>query len=233
MRLARAAKHRVSLAVTDDGPGIPPQILPRIFEPFYTTKAAQEGTGLGLAITRAIVRDHGGEIAAESGPEGGATFTITLPAGTVGAEKSPTAVLPARPPERLRGRKVLVVDDEPTVTSLIQVALEREGIEVVAFTDSRQAIERALREPFDLILCDIRMPGLDAPAFYRALCRQRPAMIRRLLLSTGDTLASQTRSFLEQTQLPVLTKPFQVEELRAAVGRAIAEADQQENAGDK
>jgi len=79
----RLEKHAQAVAVTfqDDGPGIPPDILPNIFDPFYTTKRPGRGTGLGLSICKAILREHNGNVEAASGPGGGAVFTVTLPVG--------------------------------------------------------------------------------------------------------------------------------------------------------
>ena len=227
-QLSRAEAGRVQLSISDDGPGVPSEHLAQVFEAFFTTKDPQQGTGLGLAITRAIVEEHGGEIRAENNAEGGATFRMFLPAaaGPV-ADRSTLPV--ARPVGIPRGR-ILVVDDEPTVASLIADVLQKDGCRVSTFTDSQAALAQALREAFELIICDIRMPGLNAPAFFHALCREKPEMAQRLLLTTGDTLARKTQAFLEDTQLPVLLKPFQVEELRAAVVNALARADRETHA---
>lgn len=215
----------IKCVVADDGPGIPPEVLPRVFDPFFTTKPAGEGTGLGLAIARAAVQEHGGTIRAENLPGRGVEFVIELPAARPGKEETlaPPKDAALAPPRVLQGR-VLVVDDEPTVAGLIAEVLEQGGCRVRVFTDSEEALEAALREPFDLIICDIRMPGLSAPAFYRALRKRKPELARRLLLTTGDTLARNTQQFVDKIGLPVLRKPFKVDELRAAAGSLLAKA---------
>jgi CheY-like chemotaxis protein len=219
---ADVADGRLRLQFSNDGPGIAPELLPHIFEPFVTTKPAEEGTGLGLFISRTIVREHGGEIHAESGPTGGATFVVELP---VEARPGPRA-RPSGPGRAARGRggrgrRVLVVDDEPAVAYLIADALEQEGCEVRVHTDSQRALGEALAERFDLAVLDVRMPGLDGPAFYRILRREGSPLAGRLLFTTGDTLARETAAFLEQARLPYLPKPFHVEELQDRVRAAL------------
>jgi len=233
---ASAEGGRVRLRVSNDGPGIAPDLLPHIFEPFVTTKPAAEGTGLGLYISRTIVREHGGEIHAESEPGGGAAFVVELPAQprAAGRPAAEAAAPPARRRAR-RGQRVLVVDDEPSVAYLIADALEQEGCEVRVHTESQRALSEALAEPFDLAVLDVRMPGLDGQAFYRVLRHQRSPLADRLLFTTGDTLARETAEFLEQIGLPFLPKPFHVEELqdrvRAAL-EAIEPAPAERNADD-
>jgi PAS domain S-box-containing protein len=218
---------RLRAEVADDGPGVPPAILPHLFEPFATTKSPDEGTGLGLFISQAIVRDHGGEIRVESAPGRGATFIVELPATRVPAP--PPAPTKGRRERRLRAslpRRVLVVDDEPAVAQLVADALEDLGCEVRVRTDSRRALADALAEPFELIICDIRMPDVDGPALYHRLRQQDPARARRLLFTTGDTVARETARFLEQTGVPCLRKPFRVEELRSRVEELLEEIHQ-------
>jgi signal transduction histidine kinase len=128
---------RVAVDVADDGPGIAPEVLPHIFDPFFTTKPAGVGTGLGLSVVFAIAHDHGGSIAVESRPGGGAVFTLELPAApaqplpvrsSLHAErrKMPTG-LPAGSSVRRRSESVLVIEDEPAVARLIADVLAEEG----------------------------------------------------------------------------------------------------------
>src|SRR6185369_11277041 len=107
----------LSISVSDTGPGISPDHLSRVFNPFFTTKAVGEGTGLGLSISDGIVREHGGRIRAESGSQGGATFVVELPQ----VEPSPVAVpvTETRTAASVPGRRILVVDDEPAIRTAI------------------------------------------------------------------------------------------------------------------
>ncbi len=223
---ARLEGGRLQLRFSNDGPGIAPDLLPHIFDPFVTTKPAEEGTGLGLYISRTIVREHGGDIHAESGSTGGATFVVEFP---VGSRPGPRAQPPA--PGRAargrggRGRRVLVVDDEPSVAYLIADALEQDGCEVRVHTESRRALSEAQSERFDLAVVDVRMPGLDGQAFYRILRQQGSPLADRLLFTTGDTLTRETAAFLEQARLPFLPKPFHVEELQERVRASLDEIE--------
>jgi signal transduction histidine kinase/ActR/RegA family two-component response regulator len=232
IRTAKAREERVVLEVADDGPGIPPEIAANIFDPFFTTKPAGQGTGLGLSIAREIMEEFDGAIRLCSSTDSGATFQIELPAANaaaLGQGKSPSAALPtwrtesaphpaARAAESRRRRKrVLVVEDEPTVAQLIADVLQEEGHDVETLLDSRKGLDRAERQSFDLVICDLKMPQLDGQAFYAALESSRNPLQHRILFVTGDTLAAHTMEFLQTHHLPFVAKPFLVEELKRAV----------------
>lgn len=212
----------LQVEIADDGPGIDPAVLPRVFDPFFTTRGDSQGTGLGLSLSRAIVRQHGGELGVTSEPGLGATFRLLLPVGEAVASPVPErlAAQPTRSAPRT-GRRILVVDDEPIVTHLIADALRQQGFVVSTHSDSRRALREVSREPFDLVICDIRMPEIDGPTFYRVLLESNPALARRILFTTGDILARDTLRFLEKVRLPNLPKPFHVDELRAAVNNTL------------
>jgi signal transduction histidine kinase/ActR/RegA family two-component response regulator len=246
LRTARNGERRAILQVIDDGPGIPQTILARIFDPFFTTKPEGVGTGLGLAIVLSVVREHGGQVSVSSPPEGGVTFTVELPVEAADASVEPArrypdttgqtpqeprafanfstgpggrprALPPSVPRSSHRGTHVLVVEDEPTVARLIADVLEDEGLRVDVLLDGREALERAGREPFDLVICDMKMPGLDGQNFYQSLARARNPLQERFLFVTGDVIAQQTQDFLERHHLPHVAKPFRVEELTEKV----------------
>lgn len=230
---------RVQLEVTDDGPGIPRAILARIFDPFFTTKPAGIGTGLGLAIVLSVIREHGGQVQVNSPAGGGATFTVELPAAESaleahphpGAQEKRLAAVPASalatfeplPQMRAarhaahRGAKVLVLEDEPTVARLVADVLEDEGMRVDVLFDGREALDRAASKAYDLVICDMKMPGMDGQRFYQTLAEARNPLGERFLFITGDVLAAHTRLFLESHRLPYVAKPFRVEELTEKV----------------
>jgi len=213
------AARRVVVSVADTGPGIPPAVLERIFEPFFTTKGDGKGTGLGLVICRRIVEDHGGAIRAGSAPGAGATFTVELPAGPVVATAGAAVADPAEAPAP--GVRVLVVEDEAVVGDLLEEFLRVEGHAVDRATDGREALERVREAHYGLIVCDVRMPDVDGPAFYRELAGIAPALARRVVFVTGDLLSGETRGFLEATGLRHLEKPFDLGEFRAFVRAAL------------
>ncbi|MFQ5816732.1 MAG: ATP-binding protein [Terriglobia bacterium] len=215
---------RVRVEISDDGPGLPAEELAYVFEPFFTTKGANEGTGLGLTVSRSIVQEHGGEIYAERRPAGGATFAVELPAEHMA---EPVAAVEPKPdsaaavPER--SLKILVVDDEDSVAHLIADVLHQQGYGVELCTNSQQALEKALEREFDLVICDIKMPEVDGEAFHRLLVERNHPLARRILFTTGDTLARSTNEFLERVGLPYLAKPFLVDELKTAVRTLLVE----------
>jgi signal transduction histidine kinase/ActR/RegA family two-component response regulator len=242
LRTKRIAERTVLLEVADNGPGIPQAILARIFDPFFTTKPAGVGTGLGLAIVLDVVREHGGQVHVLSPPQGGAIFQIELPAAAETAQDEPIGFpLPGRQDllpevaalagpenglaiasENGKSAHVLVVEDEPTVARLIADVLEDEGMHVEVLLDGREALERAARESFDLVICDMKMPGLDGQHFYKSLERSGNPLRERFLFVTGDIIAAQTREFLERNRLPHVAKPFRVEELTDKVRGVLA-----------
>jgi PAS domain S-box-containing protein len=241
LRTARNGDRRVWLEVCDDGPGIPQAILGRIFDPFFTTKPPDIGTGLGLSIVLSVVREHGGNVNVSSPPNGGAKFTVELPAVVsasadatprvvsakektlaapvaVASQKNrPHAVPSPTGKAKHRSARVLVLEDEPTVARLIADVLEDEGLRVDVLLDSREALERAVSERYDLVICDMKMPGLDGQHFYQSMVRTRSPLQDRFLFVTGDVIAVPTQEFLERNHLPHVAKPFRVEELTEKV----------------
>lgn len=208
----------VAVSISDNGPGMPESVAQHVFEPFYSTKAEGEGTGLGLSICHGIVKEHGGSMTVEPGLGTGATFTVELPGGARARISGPVAAVPAETPaaatpgaEPLR---VLVVDDEPHILHYMQATLESWGHTVVLASDGSQALKRALTEPFDLIICDLRMPRLGGREMYQTLAQMHPAVAERMVFATGDTVRGDTLQFLERLGRPFLHKPFKLDELR-------------------
>lgn len=248
VRTARGDGNRARLEVADDGPGIPPGILARIFDPFFTTKPAGVGTGLGLSIVHGIVREHGGNVRVESPPGGGATFVVELPGVTEvtrGSESAANGTQQTAPSgdarrAQLKGapgappfKRVLVVEDEPTVARLIADVLSEDGHSVTTLLDSRQAIAQVEQGRYDLVICDLKMPGLDGRHFYRWLASTGNPLRDRIIFVTGDTLTARTLEFLEQNRLPYVPKPFRVDELKTAVRRILHEGRTRAQAASK
>jgi two-component system NtrC family sensor kinase len=209
------ARHVVCLEVADTGPGIPPELQTRIFEPFFTTKPPGVGTGLGLSFCKGIIEGHRGSISVVSEPGEGAVFRVELP-----AEAAPQAVTAATVPTaqpRIESRAILVIDDEPGITNALASLLRRDGHTVDTAANGRLALEKLEVRTYDLMLCDLRMPELDGPGFYRELERRHPHLLRRIIFLTGDTLSAQAREFLEGVGGSSLRKPFRAAEVRRAV----------------
>jgi len=227
---------RVSVVVQDDGSGIPKGALPRIFDPFYTTKRPGRGTGLGLSICMAIVREHGGNIEVQAAPGGGSIFTVTLPGGGRVENEAHLQFPPGAAREggmgndliSLQGRRALIVDDEESIRDLVQDGLSCRGIIVDCAADPRQALELAAQRQYDAILCDLNLPSSPGPEFIIELQRiNQPGFGKpapALILMTGDLLNSNKIESLTQGGMRVLEKPFQISELVAALREAIGVA---------
>jgi len=231
IRTFRSSAQRVSMEIVDDGPGVPAEIISRIFDPFFSTKPSGVGTGLGLSIVYGIVHQHGGEISFENRTGGGARFLVELPIVNVSVAEPAQETLPETMPGSNSSKGyILVVEDEPTVARLIADVLIEEGHDVDAVLDSQEGLARLSRNRYNAIICDLRMPRLDGQAFYESLVRAGSPLRDKILFITGDTLAPRTRDFLDPLNLPHLDKPFLLEELKIAVNRLL-EKDAAETGG--
>jgi PAS domain S-box-containing protein len=166
IRLVREGA-RVLATVTDDGAGIKPEVLPKLFDPFFTTKRPGGGTGLGLSICLSIVREHGGDIEAQSLPSGGAAFTVSLPATFQERERevrrdsdsSGAGEMRAPTMELLKGRTIMVLDDEESIRSLLSEGLAAHGLKVDCAANAEEALKLMLGGKYDAVLCDLKLSG--------------------------------------------------------------------------
>jgi two-component system NtrC family sensor kinase len=198
-------------SIADTGPGIPPEELDQIFNPFFTTKPVGEGTGLGLSISDAIIREHGGQIRVSSRVGEGATFTVELP--IVHAPAPRTGEIPIVPEHSTAPRTILIVDDEPAIRAALSLYLEREGHTVDAVGSGREALEHARSRRYDSILLDLRMPDMSGDVLFAELQASDPEHAARVVFATGDADSETARSFLQETGRPYLVKPFALEEV--------------------
>lgn len=226
IRTRAKSAARIALEIEDDGPGVPKEIASRIFEPFFTTKPPGVGTGLGLSIVYGIVQLHDGEVTLENGASGGAKLVIELPvvsAQTATADRN--VAIGAADSSPVRPQRILVVEDEPAVAQLVVDVLREEGHHLDAVLDSQEGLARIARSTYDLVICDLRMPRLDGPAFYDSLKRSGSPLADRIIFITGDTLAPRTAQFLQTSGSPFLAKPFLVQELMLVVNQKLRSVD--------
>ena len=214
---SRATETEVLLDVEDTGPGVPAEIRAKIFDPFFTTKPEGTGTGLGLSICYGIVRDHRGRIWVDPAPAAGATFHVTLPRDPRAMTRTDPPVLEPAPARRRDDVTALIVDDEEGLRTAAVRFLARCGIKAEAVADGKAALAAIARSNFDAIVSDVRMPGMGGKELVSELARDRPELLDRLILSTGDTLAPETSALLEQTGVPVLVKPFDFDRLEQLI----------------
>ena len=263
IRLGRAGS-RLSIAFEDDGVGIRPESLPRLFDPFYTTKRPGGGTGLGLSICMSIIREHGGIIEVEPLPAGGSAFTVFLPAAppeqaessaasetgspsVSGAPAEATAnAVNGRAPsaEVLKGRRILVLDDEESLRQLLHEGLSAQGLRV----DCAATVEEALallerfpregqhaaryvqRRSYDILLCDLHLSaggffvdGREAAAQILAAAGSRkPAVV----YMTGDLTESGPEAPARGEPV-FLQKPFRISEVLALFREVLTTAEPQ------
>ena len=202
------ADGRAVLEVADNGEGIRPEVLSRIFDPFFTTKPVGLGTGLGLSICHGIVTSLGGQIGAYSEPGEGAAFRVVLPT-TEAIEQAPSqaSVRPTAAPTGRRGR-ILVVDDEPPIANTMRELLAIEH-DVVTATSAREAVALFRSgADFDVIFCDLMMPGTGGMELYEYLRAERPGVDRKVVFMTGGSFTSRATEFLASVDNRRLEKPF-------------------------
>jgi len=208
--------------VSDTGSGIPKSILPRIFEPFYTTRALETGTGLGLSISHGIVASLGGRIHVESQVGSGSTFRVTLPA----AERAPS-VPPARhsvAPREGEEYRLLIVDDERILLDSLTRALE-DTYDVTTVTSGHEAVLLLERgESFDLVICDLMMPHMTGMEFFGVLESRFPELALRTVFMTGGVFTPAAQRFLAVRSRRVLAKPFTNGELIAFITESLVRA---------
>jgi len=208
----------LQVKVTDNGSGIHARDMARIFDPFFTTKDRQRGTGLGLSICAEIVKDHGGELYAWSTYGTGSTFSMELPVrktDIVAPVVQPVPV-PATS-QALREKRVLVIDDEVHITELMFDVLVRQGARIDLANSGTEALDRIKSKPYDIIICDQRMPGLSGQRLYRLVQSLNPDLRHRFLFVTGDVVNTQTKRFFAQTGVQYIRKPFRIQELVEAI----------------
>jgi PAS domain S-box-containing protein len=206
---------RVVVTIADNGVGIAPEAIGRIFDPFYTTKQVGEGTGLGLSICRSIVTALGGEISVDSVSGQGTTVRVALPAAQGEARVPVPAPAPAREsaPRIMVKKRVLVIDDEPMVGQLVVKVLADH--DVIAETSGRAALERLAADGrFDLILCDLMMPDVSGMDFYD---RCVPALRGRIVFLSGGVYTERAQQFLARVPNRHLAKPFDVDTLTSVL----------------
>ncbi len=209
----------VVVEIADTGSGMPPEVVERLFTPFFTTKPVGVGTGLGLSICHRLVTGFGGTIEVDSAPGRGTTFRISLPPAASEPAVEAHPVVLDRSASR-RG-KVLVVDDEPMIAAVIRRTLSKEH-EVVALTAASEALDRIRGgESFDVILCDLMMPQMTAMDLHAELRSVDPAHAARMIFMTGGAFTPAARAFLDQVPNQRVEKPFDAQHLRALVNDRI------------
>jgi PAS domain S-box-containing protein len=224
----RKEGDRVVIEISDTGCGIPEDELPCIFDPFFSTKPIGVGTGLGLSVCHGIITNLGGEISVNSTPGQGTTFRVSLPA--VG-EGERTATSPPPSTGRTPRSRVLIIDDDVLVARSVGRLLGRFH-DVRLISNAGDALELLTRSDasrdFDVIFCDLMMPGMTGMDLHRALLEKAPDVAAKMVFATGGAFTARAQEFLDATPNLRIEKPFDFAVLdrtiRAVVGRGVRRA---------
>ena len=219
--LASREGERVVIRVADDGSGIPPDVVNKIFDPYFTTKG-KRGTGLGLSVSQSIVRRHGGELkvtSSMSGPSHGTTFSIELPVYVAAAAETATST--TEPASAGGGKaKVLVVDDEENIREILAEMLMTADHEVITAQDGAEALHRLVENPdIDLVFTDLGLPGMSGYEVAQEMKRLRPDLLVGLVTGWGATLDPE-KARAHGVDM-VISKPFRFEQVLGLVQEAL------------
>ncbi|MFO0758658.1 MAG: PAS domain S-box protein [Byssovorax sp.] len=213
----------VLVEISDTGVGIPPELQELIFEPFFTTKPMGMGTGLGLSICQGIVASLGGEIRVESAPGKGTTFRVILPAGDARpfvvphSSDPPPLSVPRSTPAPGDAPRLLIIDDERALGAALRAVLS-EGYTVTVVNDGQEGLDLLLGgKSFEVILCDLLMPGITGMDVYARVREARPHLASRFVFMTGAPLMPAVAAFLERVKNPRLHKPIDLAALEEQI----------------
>lgn len=233
----RVREGAAELVVEDSGAGVADDLVPRLFEPFFTTKPVGQGTGLGLPVSLGVVEQHGGTLRFENRPEPGigARFVVSLPLDVSGTPAVPAtaahraALLPRPVPLATGGHaEVMIIDDESAVRATLARIFQRGGWPVRQAASAEEGLAWLLSatesELPAVIICDLKMPGMDGRELHRLLHARRPNVLSRLMFVTGDVMDPAMAEFLANAGRPVVEKPFTVAEIGRAVEEVLGEA---------
>jgi signal transduction histidine kinase/ActR/RegA family two-component response regulator len=216
----KKSDNTIKICCQDNGPGIKPEVMDKIFDPFFTTREVGQGTGLGLSLCYGIIAEHKGKIYAESKPGKGATLVVELPIVTEVKPPKPAEPLVKKSQKKVKAR-ILVVDDEQVVRDVVNRVLTGEGHKVDAVDNAADALKKIESQKYNLILVDIKMPGISGVTLYKRIQKIDESLARRVVFMTGDAMGADTETFLSETKVAHIDKPFDAEQLKREVNRAL------------
>ncbi|MFQ5579641.1 MAG: ATP-binding protein [Nitrospiria bacterium] len=207
----------VYIRVKDTGPGVPEEIRSKLFQPFFTTKSS--GTGLGLSISRDIVKEHFGDLVVEETKRGGTTFIIRLPIAPDQITQPTEASEEAFP--HAETLKILVVDDEEMILDFYYHFLTQLGHKPHLVKSVKEALQTLESEQYDLIISDIKIPGINGETFYDLLKTRQSPLTKRFIFVTGDILSESINRVLKRNHICILHKPFVLSQLERTINLVV------------
>jgi C4-dicarboxylate-specific signal transduction histidine kinase/CheY-like chemotaxis protein len=209
----RTDGQQIRIEVSDTGSGIPPEVLPHVFDPFFTTHECSGGTGLGLPMCRNIIEAHGGVLNIQNTSPSGTTFVILLPSGTANSMEAHTP--DQLPSTHATKAQLLLIDDDPFICEMMTLMLQAR-CDVTIAHDGRAGLEKILDscEKWDLVICDLMMPVMSGAEVYRALRESCPIKASEMVFLTSGGIAEDDIKFLDELPNVLLKKPFSLVELQ-------------------
>ncbi len=216
--LRSGSEGRITIEVRDTGRGIPEEILPHIYDPFFSTKAVGDGTGMGLTVARRLLTQLEGHIIVRSTMGKGTSFIVSLPALDRGAPRRPipTQDIPKREHDVAR---ILVVDDEHAVLRMVERFLNKHT--VVSCDQGEEALRLMQEHSFDIVFCDLMMPEMSGQELYHRVLETMPELAKHFVFITGGAFTPEAMRFAKDVSNPIIEKPFTPAELRALVDQHV------------
>ncbi len=224
LTVARRSEGGISVTIYDTGPGMPPGLQRRAFDPFVSTVDDPKGTrGLGLYICQGIARSLGGSLQARSRPGRGSSFEVILPRAAPSSEPMPMDSGNFPRPSLVQRARVLVIDDEAGIRRALVRALAEHEVDVA--DNGREGLALALASDYDIVFCDLMMPEMTGMEVYERVRDNNPTMCERFVFITGGAFTKRARTFLEAVGNPRIKKPFDLVEIRAVLLELLDDED--------
>ncbi len=204
----------------NSGQGISNDIIKKMFNPFFTTKEVGKGTGMGLSVSYGIIKEHDGDIYVTSKKGEGVTFYVKLPLKSEGFGEISAVHKIEEAVTKVPNMNILIVDDEKTVADSISSLLQTEGHLCDVAMKVDDAIDKLAANSYDIIISDVKMPGLGGKEFYAYIKLHKPDLEKRFIAVTGDVMNPDTKSFVEDNNIICITKPFTFNDLKVSVAKA-------------
>ena len=214
----------VVISVSDTGTGVDPDVKGRIFEPFFTTKPRGVGTGIGLSLSAELARQHNGELVLAKTSATGSTFELRLPmVDPVRLVRPATQTAPVAPPPAVQARsRILLIDDEPNVRKSMTRMLR--DYDVVTVGNGREGLKVLEEQSFDAVICDLVMPELDGVDVYDVLAAKKPALLDRVIYTSGGAYTPRTAAFVAKNDILFVEKPVHPKRLMSLIEDVLRES---------